>query len=104
MVDELGGIEDAISYAAKKVDLKAGEYEVRTVPAPRTLADLFSGGGGRPGRRHSRSSRGSRSPPTRSCAACRRPCGNWSGSNSRMAELLQKRPVLLMAPYVVTMK
>ena len=43
MVDELGGIEDAVQYAAGEAELKAGEYEVRTIPAPRTLADFFGG-------------------------------------------------------------
>src|SRR5260221_96064 len=46
MVGELGGMEDAIQYAAGKADFKAGEYDVRTIPAPRTLADFFGGGGG----------------------------------------------------------
>ena len=31
-------------YAARAADMKTSGYEVRTVPAPRTLADLFSGG------------------------------------------------------------
>ena len=30
MVDEIGGIEDAITYAAKEAGLKPGEYEVRS--------------------------------------------------------------------------
>jgi protease-4 len=43
MVDELGGCETAIAYAANKVGLKEGEYDVRTLPAPKTLADLLGG-------------------------------------------------------------
>ncbi|HEY1628494.1 MAG TPA: signal peptide peptidase SppA, partial [Tepidisphaeraceae bacterium] len=43
MVDELGGCEAAITYAANKVGLKEGEYDVRTLPAPKTLADLLAG-------------------------------------------------------------
>jgi protease-4 len=41
MVDEIGGTTDAIAYAANKVKLKQGEYELRILPAPRTLADYF---------------------------------------------------------------
>lgn len=43
MVDEIGGVERAITYAAGEVDLEAGNYDVRIVPAPRTLADFFNG-------------------------------------------------------------
>ncbi|HEX8522498.1 MAG TPA: signal peptide peptidase SppA [Tepidisphaeraceae bacterium] len=41
MVDEIGGTSDALAYAAKKVNLKEGDYELRILPAPRTLADYF---------------------------------------------------------------
>ena len=44
MVDEIGGVNDAIAAAAKDADLAPGSYDVRVVPAPRTLADYFSGG------------------------------------------------------------
>ncbi len=44
LVDELGGVHDAIAYAAKKTKLSAGAYDVRVMPAPRTLADYFNGG------------------------------------------------------------
>ena len=43
MIDEIGGLEAAIAYAAQKGGLKEGEYEVRQVPAPKTLADLLHG-------------------------------------------------------------
>ena len=45
MVDEIGGLQDAVAYAAGKVNLPAGTYDVRVLPAPRTFADLFNGGG-----------------------------------------------------------
>jgi protease-4 len=43
MVDRIGGIQDTIAYAAKQVNLNSGEYEVRVLPAPRTLSDLLNG-------------------------------------------------------------
>ena len=39
------GLMFAIAYAADRADLKEGAYDVRTLPAPRTLADFFGGGG-----------------------------------------------------------
>jgi protease-4 len=42
LVDAIGGVNDAIVYAAKQADMAPGSYEVRVVPAPRTLADLFT--------------------------------------------------------------
>src|SRR5207248_7756293 len=45
LVDELGGLQTAVNYAAKKVDLKDGSYDIRVLPQPRTFADIFSGGG-----------------------------------------------------------
>src|SRR5690606_13086537 len=41
MVDRLGGIEAALAHAAGEVGLQRGEYEVKVLPAPRTLADLL---------------------------------------------------------------
>jgi protease-4 len=46
MVDRVGGIQDAIAYAAKQVNLDAGEYDVRVLPPPRTLSDFLNGNSG----------------------------------------------------------
>jgi protease-4 len=43
MVDQIGGIQDAIGYAATKVNLKPGEFDVRVLPEPKTLAELLNG-------------------------------------------------------------
>jgi protease-4 len=102
MVDELGGVEDAIAYAAKEAELKPGEYEVRTVPAPRTLADIFSGGDGadaamvfKPKIQLGLDSLLSPLPAsTRQLFL----------EQLHAAEMLQKRPILLLAPFVVDMK
>src|SRR5262249_51539952 len=45
MVDEIGGIDSALKFAAQRANLKEGAYDVRILPPPRTLADFFGGGG-----------------------------------------------------------
>ncbi len=44
LVDEIGGLQSALTYAAKQGGLKEGDYDVRILPQPRTLADIFLGG------------------------------------------------------------
>jgi protease-4 len=44
LVDAIGGINDAIAYAAAQADMAPDSYDVRVIPAPKTLADFFSGG------------------------------------------------------------
>lgn len=103
MVDELGGIEDAIQYAAKESGLKLGEYDVRNVPAPRSLADLFGGGADgpdaampfRPKIQISLDSVLNTMP-----ASMR----HLIGQQLQMVQLLQRRPVLLAAPFVISVK
>jgi len=44
LVDELGGINDAINYAVKKVNLKEGEYELLSLPKQKDpIKDLING-------------------------------------------------------------
>ncbi len=44
LVDELGGINDAINYTLKKVNLKEGEYELLALPKPKDpIKDLLRG-------------------------------------------------------------
>jgi protease-4 len=45
LVDEIGGMRDALAHAADDADLCEGEYDVRVLPQPKTLADMFMGGG-----------------------------------------------------------
>ncbi|MCS7033431.1 MAG: signal peptide peptidase SppA [Phycisphaerae bacterium] len=44
LVDELGGLEKAIAHAAERAGLEKDKFEIQTLPAPKTLADLLSGG------------------------------------------------------------
>lgn len=41
LVDRLGGLQDAVSYAAKLADLSEDEYELRVLPEPKNFMDLF---------------------------------------------------------------
>jgi protease-4 len=44
LVDELGGINDAINYTAKKVNLKEGDYEILSLPKLKDpIKDLLNG-------------------------------------------------------------
>ncbi len=39
LVDKMGGLEDAIKFAAERANL--GEYEIRVIPEPPTIFDMF---------------------------------------------------------------
>ncbi|HEX2974240.1 MAG TPA: signal peptide peptidase SppA [Tepidisphaeraceae bacterium] len=101
MVDELGGIDKAIAYAAARADLAAGEYEVKTIPPTRTLADLLRG-----------EDIETRMPfePKVSIAPdslLRALSPHTSGllmQQMQVLQLLQKRPVMLVSPYVISVK
>ena len=43
LVDELGGMQKAIEYAAIKAGLEPAGYDLRVLPAPKTLGDLIQG-------------------------------------------------------------
>lgn len=45
MVDQLGGLEVALSEAAKRAKLEDGAWDTKILPPPPTLADMFGGGG-----------------------------------------------------------
>ncbi len=101
MVDEIGGTEDAIAYAAKKVDLKPGEYDVRTIPGPRSFADLFTGGAGRDAQTpvNPDAMRVAADSVLRAVAPSVR---KVIGQQLQMIELLQARPVILTSPVILS--
>jgi protease-4 len=101
LVDEIGGLDKAIAYAANIVDMKPAGYEVRTVPAPRTLMDIISGGGI------------SAESPLRArleistdsvLKAMPREVRSMVGEQLVILQLLQERPVVLAAPFAVREK
>ena len=105
MVDELGGTQAAIAHAAKRVSLEPGQYEVQVFPAPKTLADLILGGGGgeetafpfKPNVNVTIS-------PDSVLRALAPSARKLIARHVQAALLLQDRPVMLMSPYVVTVK
>jgi protease IV len=105
LIDEIGGTEDAIACAADRGGLAAGSYEIRVLPAARTLADLFSKGDADAQTPvHSQSNLPinlAASPILSMLDASTR---ELLGSQLQMIQLLQRRPVMLMTPYVFTLK
>lgn len=101
MVDEIGGVERAISYAADEADLKTGDYDVRTIPSPKTLADYFNGSAEeaampiQPKVEISDLSLLKLLPPR---------LRSMIGEQLQMLQLLQDRPVILAAPFTLRVK
>ncbi|HUB24595.1 MAG TPA: signal peptide peptidase SppA, partial [Tepidisphaeraceae bacterium] len=42
MVDRIGGVSDAVALAASEAHMPEGSYDIRVIPAPKTLADIFN--------------------------------------------------------------
>ena len=100
MVDEIGGVEEAIACAADKAGLKQGQYDVRILPQPKTLGDILMGGGA------------DAATPIRPQIELKDPMlqafspilRRTFGREMQMIQLLQDRPVVLVAPFEVTIK
>ncbi len=101
MVDEIGGLQAAIAFAAKQANLKEGEYEVRVVPAPKTLADVLSG--------HGQDTLTAVHPKVTVSedSVLRMLSPTMRGAlleQVQVLQLLQQRPVMLIAPCTVRVK
>jgi protease-4 len=101
MVDEIGGLDAALKFAAQKANLKEGTYEIRVLPPPRTLADYFAGGGN--------DAANPFSPkvtiaPDSLIRALSPSVADALKQQIEMARLLQDRPVVLMTPYVMKVR
>jgi protease-4 len=98
LVDRIGGIQDALRFAARRSHLKPGTYDIRVIPGPKTLADLITGNTESRTPVPSISFNGldyllrSLSPASRKVLA----------QQLRLIEILAKRPVMLASPYIVT--
>lgn len=96
MIDTIGGLDKAIVYSASRADLKPGQYAVRTVPAPKTLADLLNGSSAdaqtaiRPHVELSATATMLKALPATISNAVRQ--------QLQMLQLLQKQPVILAMP------
>jgi protease-4 len=102
MVDEIGGIDDAIAYAAKKCQLDTSDYDVRILPAPRTLADLLGMGSG-PQAAFAFQPKLELSPDS-VVNLLPAPAREGLIRQLQMINLIESHPVVLVSPYVVTWK
>ena len=107
MVDEIGGVQTAITHAANKAGLQSGQYDVKIVPTPRTLVELLFGAAG-----------SEASTPVKPKVTVDVQAGEFSlllksldpttrkalEQQLQMIQLLQDRPVALVAPFVVTVR
>ncbi len=100
MIDEIGGLNDALAYTAKTAGLEEGKYDVRILPQPKTIADLFGLGGGPDARTpiqpkiqiSADSLIGVLSPSAR----------HLLGEQLQAIRLMQDHPVLLITPFMVS--
>jgi protease IV len=99
MVDELGGLREAITFAADQADLTDGQYDVRVLPAPKTLADILTGNQNealspvRPNASFAQSALLKLLPEKLSTQLMQQ---------VQLIQLLQSHPVLLAAPFTAT--
>jgi protease-4 len=107
MVDEIGGVQAAIAYAANKAGLQSGQYDVKLVPTPRSLVEMLMGGAG-----------ADAETPIRPKVAIDVQGGELSlllknldpttrkalEQQLQIIQILQHRPVALVAPFAVTVR
>jgi len=101
MVDKLGGLDDAIAEAASRVNLEAGSYNVISLPEPSTFRDMLAGGSGfgvnSPVSANDLNNLGINAILTLLPDSTRKVVAH----QIQFGRLLNKRPVVLMAPFVV---
>jgi protease-4 len=100
LIDEIGGLDDAIAYAAKKANLDAGDYDVRVLPEPKTLVDYLTSNGA-DAAMHIRPTIQIDSPLLRSLLPMLQ---GPAGRQLQLLQLLQNHPVVLMTPFEVNIK
>jgi protease-4 len=103
LIDEIGGTDKAIAYAADQAHLKPEAYEVKVVPAAKTLIDLLSGTGSGPSTSSPIASRIQISEDS-VLKAMPKEVRSMVGEQLQILRLLQERPVVLAAPFAVREK
>lgn len=99
MIDQLGGLEAALADAAEQVQLKSGQYDVRILPEPKTLADLLRGEDPQtasPIRPQLHLDAGSLLPALSPSLL------RAVGQQLQILTLLQEHPILLVCPVIMT--
>lgn len=96
MIDEIGGCSDAIEFAARQAKLQPDSYEIRSLPAPKTLAD-YIGGSGEPQARLPLAS-----PLAELLTGLAPSAREQLLQQFQVLQLLQRRPVMLTCPVIVT--
>jgi protease-4 len=101
MVDQLGGLDDAIRIAAERVGLEEGDFELLSLPPPPTLADMLRSGGGF----------GLSAPAVSTDFRVQATLEMMPPElrealiqQVQLAKMLQRRPVAVMSPYVITVR
>ena len=101
MVDEIGGIDAALAYTARRANLKEGAYDVRILPPSRTLADYFGGGGSDAAMPFAPNVT---IAPDSILRALSPSLAQNIAQQLELARLLQQRPVVLMTPYTMKLR
>jgi ClpP class serine protease len=104
MIDEIGGLTDALAYAAKRVHLK--QYQVKSIPESHSLIDIISGRAGADDASDTRLPYKAKLQISIDSPLLAMPPSlrHLLGQQIQMMQLLDKRPVMLINPYVVTLK
>ncbi|MGF1633313.1 MAG: signal peptide peptidase SppA [Phycisphaerae bacterium] len=104
MIDELGGLNAALAHAAERGGLDPEDFRVQLMPEPKTLADLIRGeeiGATMPFRPTVQAAAlGQALPPI--LALLPQAERELLQRQLTLAQLLQRRPVVLMSPYAIT--
>ncbi|HVT89081.1 MAG TPA: S49 family peptidase, partial [Tepidisphaeraceae bacterium] len=101
LIDELGGCDSAIAYAAKKAGLDSGEYDIRSLPGPRSLMELLGG--------HDEETISPIRPQINigldaTLTMLPKSLRQSLSQQIQLMQLMQRRPVVLMSPFVVSVK
>jgi protease-4 len=101
LVDEIGGSDAAIAYAAGKAGLQKGGYDIRMLPAPKSLAE-YLGMNSEETITHIRPS--VTISPDSALLALPPSARKLITQQLQFMQLLQQRPVVLVSPFVVEIK
>jgi protease-4 len=106
MLDEIGGVNDALADAAKRGGLQPGQWEVKVLPSPKTLADYFNGTAAAERQNNAALPFQPKIEvsPDSVLHALSPELKRVLGRHVRMMQLLQDRPVILAAPFTVTVR